>query len=87
MSDIETKEPNDASSAESRPAGETRQRAPRKSAAKVDKPAAAAPAPSEAPRTAPAPEQGILPVDRGNERAPAERPAPSEIGRASVGKS
>ncbi|ODV10941.1 MAG: transcription termination factor Rho [Rhodanobacter sp. SCN 68-63] len=75
MSDIESKEPNDASSAESRPAGETRQRAPRKSAAKADKPAAAAPAPSEAPRTAPVPEQGSLPVDRGNERAPAERPA------------
>ena len=75
MSDIESKEPNDASSAESRPAGETRQRAPRKSAAKADKPAAA-PASSEAPRTAPAPEQGSLPVDRGNERAPTERAAP-----------
>ncbi|MGN6234637.1 transcription termination factor Rho [Dyella sp.] len=82
MSDIESKEPNDASSAESRPAGETRQRAPRKSAAKADKPAAVAPAPSEAPRAAPAPEQGSLPVDRGNERAPAERPAPSTDGNS-----
>ncbi|MGN6382670.1 MAG: transcription termination factor Rho [Dyella sp.] len=82
MSDIESKEPNDASSAESRPAGETRQRAPRKSAAKADKPAAVAPAPSEAPRAAPAPEQGSLPVDRGNERAQAERPAPSTDGNS-----
>ncbi|MGN6741399.1 transcription termination factor Rho [Dyella sp.] len=82
MSDIESKEPNDASSAESRPAGETRQRAPRKSAAKADKPAAVAPAPSEAPRAAPAPEQGSLPVDRGNERAPAERPTPSTDGNS-----
>jgi len=82
VSDIESKEPNDASSAESRPAGETRQRAPRKAAAKADKPAAAAPASSEAPRTAPVPEQGSLPVDRGNERAPAERAAPAADGNS-----
>ncbi len=82
MSDIESKEPNDASSADSRPAGEPRQRAPRKTAApKAEKPSAeAASTPGEAPRPAPAPQQGSLPVDRGNERAPAERAAPAADG-------
>ncbi|MFK2902765.1 transcription termination factor Rho [Dyella ginsengisoli] len=82
MSDIESKEPNDASGADSRPAGEPRQRAPRKAAApKAEKPSAeAASTPNEAPRPAPAPQQGSLPVDRGNERPPAERPAPAADG-------
>ncbi|MGA0587205.1 transcription termination factor Rho [Dyella sp. KRB-257] len=84
MSDIESKEPSDASGAESRPAGEPRQRAPRKAAApkaeKSSAEAAATPGAGETPRPAPAPQQDSLPVDRGNERAAVERTAPAADG-------
>jgi len=79
VSDIESKAPSDADGAENRPAGETRQRAPRKNAA-AKPPAAEAPAkaPSEAPAPAPAPApvQASLPVERPASDSPAPAPAP-----------
>ncbi|HEX5307232.1 MAG TPA: transcription termination factor Rho, partial [Dyella sp.] len=82
MSDIESKTPNDAPGADSKPAAEARPRAPRKAAAPKPEKAAAAAAPASSEASRPAPEQGSLPVDRGNERAPAERPAPAVDGNA-----
>ncbi|KRF01958.1 transcription termination factor Rho [Frateuria sp. Soil773] len=74
MSDIESKEPNDAKGADTKPVAEPKPRAPRKTAAaKADKPAPDAPA-SEPAR--PAPVQASLPVDA-PAPAPAASPAPA----------
>jgi transcription termination factor Rho len=73
VSDIETKDPTDAKSADSKPAGEPRPRAPRKTAAAKSAgdsvPAAIGNEPPR-PAAAPAPVQASLPVDS----APAARP-------------
>jgi transcription termination factor Rho len=77
VSDIESKAPHDADGAENRPAGEPRQRAPRKSAS--------AKASADAPASAPAPVQASLPVERpaaesGASQASAPAPAPAPQG-------
>jgi transcription termination factor Rho len=68
VSDIESQAPNDAKSAEAKPASEPRPRAPRKSAPKVERPAS-----GELTASAPAPVQARLPVD-----SPAAAPVHNE---------
>jgi len=84
VSDIESKAPNDAAGADNRPAGEPRQRAPRKSAAA--RPAADTAASLQVSSSpAPAPVQASLPVERaapegGASQASAPAPAPAPQG-------
>lgn len=87
MSDIESKETNDAKGAETKPAAEPKPRAPRKSAAaKAEKAAASdtpataagsdAPPAAKPPAPAPAPVQASLPVDGGHgDRGGSDKPA------------
>jgi transcription termination factor Rho len=70
VSDIESQAPNDAKSAEAKPASEPRPRAPRKSAPKVERPASGE-------LTADAPQQTRLPVDP-PPPVHSEAPRPSE---------
>ena len=86
MSDIESKEMNDAKGAETKPAAEPKPRAPRKSAAaKADKAAPAdasahggSEAPTKAPAPPPAPVQASLPVDGGQSERASDKPSGNE---------